>query len=319
MKKRGYLPGELIRYSEHRPGLNDWTGAHVLLHLDSFCLGDTICFSAYLDQFILHHRPRRVTVSTFFPELLISRHHTVTIASAYRQEGHPDEIHADVLVTVGYDKGNLDHTLGGMSWAVKDSMRIPHNTQIGKPWVVPRWRQKIPGKISIAPESLKKIARWEWRGSEGWQHVVDELQGMGFSVHAVSYENTLGLERLAGNHHSNSDLTAALDHILESELFIGLSSGLAWLAWAYEIPVVMIAGFTKEHNEFPCHRVMELKACTGCFNTFMNIATSCPLFEGTHRENECHTRISPDLVMSAVRNALSQIRGDELNDTSLHV
>jgi autotransporter strand-loop-strand O-heptosyltransferase len=304
VKKRGYLPEELIRYYEQLPGLRDWEGAHVLLHLDSFCLGDTICFSAYLDQFVLHHRPRRVTVSTFFPELLISRHHTVTIVSAYRQEGHPDEIHADVLVTVGYDKGNLDHTLGGMSWAVKSCMKLPQNKPIGRPWVVPRWRQLIPGKISIAPGSQKKIARWDWSGGMGWQKVVDELREMGLSVHSVSYENDLALEGLDGNHHSNPDLTAALDHILESELFIGLSSGLAWLAWAYEVPVVMISGFTKEHNEFPCYRVIEHSACTGCFNTFMNITSSCPLFAGTPRENECHTRISPDLVMIEVNRVL---------------
>jgi len=304
VKKRGYPTRELIRYHEHQPGLRDWAGAHVLLHLDSFCLGDTICFSAYLDRFISYHRPRRVTISTFFPELLSTQHHSAAITSAYRQEGYPEEIQADVLVTVGYDKGSLDHTLGGMSWAAKSCMQLRQDTPIGRPWVTRRWRQKVPGKISIAPGSLKKMARWEWGGSLGWQRVVGSLSEMGFTVHSVSYENDINLTGLAGNHHSNPDLTAALDHILESGLFIGLSSGLAWLAWAYGVPVVMISGFTKEHNEFPCWRVTEQRACTGCFNTFMNISSTCPLFEGTARENECHTRISPDLVMREVRRAL---------------
>jgi autotransporter strand-loop-strand O-heptosyltransferase len=305
MKKRGYREDELIKYHEHQPGLREWAGAHVLLHLDSFCLGDTICFSAYLTRFIEYHRPRRVTVTTFFPELITSNHHQAEVVAAYIEDGYPTTINADVLVNVGYDKSSLEHTLGGMSWAARASMRLPHDTPIGRPWVVPRWRPVVPGKISIAPESLKRIARWDWQGSTGWQTLIDELQSDGFFVHSVSFENTLGLERLAGNHHSNPDLAAALDHILESELFIGLSSGLAWLAWAYDVPVVMISGFTKEHNEFPCWRVTEQRACTGCFNTFMNITSHCPLFEGTEREGECHSRITPALVMAQVRKALS--------------
>jgi len=309
MKKRGYQEDELIKYHVHQPGLKNWAGAHVLLHLDSFCLGDTICFSAYLTWFIQHHRPRQVTVTTFFPELITSHHDQAQVVSAYLQPGSPTEISADVIVNVGYDKSNLDHTLGGMSWAAKSCMQLPQETPIGRPWVVPRWRQMVPGKISIAPESLKKIARWDWQGSTGWQRVIDELNLQGRSVHAVSFENTLGLERLAGNHHSNPDLMAALDHILESELFIGLSSGLAWLAWAYEVPVVMISGFTKEHNEFPCWRVIEPRACTGCFNTFMNIKSHCPLFAGTDRENECHHRITPELVIAEINKALRSLIG----------
>lgn len=304
MKKRAWGEDELLKYRQRQPGLRDWAGAHLLVHFDSFCLGDTICFSAYLDALLLHHQPRQVTVTTFFPELISSRHHAVEVVSAYLQPGSPGFIETDTLVTVGYDKANLDHTLGGMQWAVKDCLRLPQELAIGRPWVRPRARTVLDGKVAIAPESLKAIARWDWHGARGWQEVIDHLNLKGKEVHMVSYENRLQLQGLKASWHGNSDLDVALGHILESELFIGLSSGLAWLAWAYEVPVVMIAGFTKPHNEFPSYRVIQDMACNGCFNTFTEIRSSCPLFEGTDRANECHTRITPEMVISKIDDAL---------------
>ena len=35
-----------------------------------------------------------------------------------------------------------------------------------------------------------------------------------------------------------------------AEFFVGLSSGLSWLAWAMDVPVVLISGFTAATNEF---------------------------------------------------------------------
>lgn len=38
-----------------------------------------------------------------------------------------------------------------------------------------------------------------------------------------------------------------------ASFFIGLSSGLSWLAWATHIPVVLISGFTLPVSEFILH------------------------------------------------------------------
>jgi autotransporter strand-loop-strand O-heptosyltransferase len=97
-----------------------------------------------------------------------------------------------------------------------------------------------------------------------------------------------------------------LGHILSSRLFIGLSSGLSWLAWAYDVPVVMISNFTKSWNEFDCYRVDNPAGCNGCFNIFQNIKSHCPIFEGTLRENECHKKITPEMVIQKINLALSE-------------
>jgi autotransporter strand-loop-strand O-heptosyltransferase len=163
-----------------------------------------------------------------------------------------------------------------------------------------------PTKIVIAPESTKPIARWDYLGIDGygWQEVIDQLTARGYEIHNISYEHTL-LLRGVHSHAGNADIRTAIRHICEARLFIGLSSGLAWLAWAYSTPVVMIAGFTKPHNEFPCYRVENPYACAGCFNVLPNIQRACPLFQGTPREHECHRTITPAMVLAQVYRALN--------------
>ena len=215
----------------------------------------------------------------------------------------PKEFIVDKLLDVGYDKNSLEDTVGGMFYATKRTMWLPQDTKPGKCPVIPYKRNVIENKITIAPESLKEIAQWNYSGNAGWQQVVNEIVNSGFKISNVSYENTMNLKNVNGV-HGNKDIRISLFEILESRLFVGLSSGLAWLAWAYGVPVVMISSFTKSHNEFDCFRVVNPNSCSGCFNTFQNIKTKCPLFFGTERENECHKTITPKMIINKIKEAL---------------
>ena len=39
-------------------------------------------------------------------------------------------------------------------------------------------------------------------------------------------------------------------------------------------------------------------------NMFPNIKTKCPIFLGTERENECHTKIKPKMVIDKINEAI---------------
>jgi autotransporter strand-loop-strand O-heptosyltransferase len=41
-----------------------------------------------------------------------------------------------------------------------------------------------------------------------------------------------------------------VDLLRHASFFIGLGSGLSWLAWASGIPVVLISGFSLPNSEF---------------------------------------------------------------------
>jgi autotransporter strand-loop-strand O-heptosyltransferase len=299
MVKRQYGQHELLEYVERDKDTQTLEGKEILMHFDSFCLGDTICFSAFIDAFLDFHKPKKVIISTFFPHLFKSTDDRYEFINANQKL----KLTIDKLLDVGYDKNSLDDTKGGMMYAAKRTMLLPQETKPGKCPVIPYERKVIPNKISIAPESLKKIAQWNFFGNYGWQQLVNEIVNSGFVVSNVSYENTMNLQNVTG-FHGHDDIRVALNEILSSRVFVGLSSGLAWLAWAYDVPVVMISGFTKEHNEFDCFRVINKFSCNGCFNLFQNIQSTCPLFLGTDRENECHKSITPQMIIDKINEAL---------------
>ena len=297
MVKRHYDKSELLKYTEREPNLPNFKDKELLLHFDSFCLGDTICFSSLMDPFMEYHKPKKVYVSTFFPHLLKSTNPKYEFINANESKS----INVDKLIDVGYHKDNMSHTLGGMFYAAKDTMFLPQDTKPGKCPVIPKQRIVNKNKITMGPETIKDISKWEY--NEGWQTVVNELVKNNYDVYNVSYENTLNLENVKG-FHGNNDLNISLNHILESRFFIGLSSGLSWLAWAYGVPVVMISNFTKNQNEFECFRVENPYVCNGCFNMFPNIRNRCPIFFNTKRENECHRSITPGMVINKINEAI---------------
>jgi autotransporter strand-loop-strand O-heptosyltransferase len=303
MKKRNYEKNELVKFTEREPELKNFNDKEILIHLNSFCLGDTICFFSFIKSFLEFHKPKKLYVTTFFPEIfeLDSEYPNVELIKANTPELH---LTVDKMIDVGYQKNNLFHTLGGMFYSAKDTMKLPQSMNPVRPPMKKISAEKIKDKITIAPESIKKIAVWDYFGNYGWQMVVDYLNENNFKVYNVSYEDTIKLNNVL-NFNKEDDLEVATNHIVSSKLFIGLSSGLSWLAWAYNIPVVMISGFTKTHNEFECYRVSNEQGCSGCFNVFKNIKNRCPIFLNTERENECHKRISPEMVISKIKQALA--------------
>lgn len=299
MVKRSYSKEELVKYNELEPNCKDLKDKTILLHFDSFCLGDSICFAAFIDHFIDYHQPRYVYITTFLRHIFESNNDRVEFISA---TDISRSLTIDKLINVGYDKNDLQHTMGGMFYATKDTMLIPQNLKPGKVPVIPKQRNVIRNKITIAPETLKKIAEWD---KDKWQNLVNILVNNGFEVYNVSYEDRMKLDNVV-DVHGFDDINVSLGHILDSRLFIGLSSGLAWLAWSYNVPVVMISGFTKKHNEFDCYRVMSESGCSGCFNIFKNIKTTCPIFKDTDRSNECSKLITVDMVIEQINKALSE-------------
>jgi len=300
-KRRKYSEEELVTYMEREKGTTDFRDKEVLVHLDSFCIGDTICFSSFIKPFIDFYNPKKVLVTTFFENLLESFDERLV----FIQADSGLRVQVDVQITVGYDKESLDHTLNGLFYAARKTFLLPDETEPSRPPVKKKDRIIDENKVTIAPESLKKIARWDY--PNGWQDVVNYIRSCDMQVYNVSYEDFTQLDEVI-NYNGFDDINVAIDHIVSSRFFIGLSSGLAWIAWAYDVPVVMISGFTKEQNEFDCYRVSSKKGCSGCFNIFPQITNSCPIFYGTERENECHSLITPSLVIEQIEKVIKDTR-----------
>src|SRR5262249_41524531 len=91
-----------------------------------------------------------------------------------------------------------------------------------------------------------------------------------------------------------------------AELFVGLSSGLSWLAWAAGTPVVMVSGFTPSTNEFHTpFRVINWHACSSCWTDPRHRFDHkdflwCPRHASTPRQFECTRLITPEQVIAAI-------------------
>ena len=89
-----------------------------------------------------------------------------------------------------------------------------------------------------------------------------------------------------------------------AEFFIGLPSGLSWLARTAGCPVVMIGGFSLYWCEFPTpYRVYNPLVCGGCYNDVRLSwkETICPRQIGVpERQFECSTKITPRMVTAAI-------------------
>ncbi len=87
-----------------------------------------------------------------------------------------------------------------------------------------------------------------------------------------------------------------------ADFFIGLGSGLSWLAHACGIPVVLISGFSLPIAEFDTpYRIYNQYVCHGCYNDLkVRWKDGCPYHLGTDREFECSKAITPLQVVQAI-------------------
>ncbi len=144
-----------------------------------------------------------------------------------------------------------------------------------------------------------------WLNADGCTQVVEHLKSLGYRVENVSGE------------HSLSD---QINRLAYADFFIGVSSGLSWLARAVDIPVVLISGITARWYEFDTpYRVYNPLVCHGCFNEYYRAygePVKCFLFKRTDRAFECSKNISARQVISAVDRLIADHNlGAQRNET----
>ena len=158
-------------------------------------------------------------------------------------------------------------------------------------------------------------ARKSWHWPNGWDIVVDYLKSLGYRVFCIDKnleENNDGFTVRkpdgAEDFTGNRPLLERTNMLSHAEFFIGLSSGLSWLADAAGCPVVMICGFSQDWFEFYTpYRVANRKVCNGCLNDVRTVFFSeciCPFHEKTPRELECQKKISPRMVINAIERLI---------------
>ena len=281
----------------------DYKGKKVFIAFDSASLGDTIAWIPYVLEFKKKHECD-VVVSTHknflfekvYPELQFVKpgstvnniHGMYVIGWFYNLDKEPTLPNTIPLQKAATNILGLDYT--------EIQPRIDY--KIGK--------RPYEGKyVTIATNSTSGCKFWT---KEGWQSLIDHLHSLGYKVINVSKEKNPFKN---AKQISDTSMENTMNVIHHSEFFIGLSSGLSWLAWGMGKHVVMISNFTEPDHEFTtnCTRIVKLDVCNGCWNSPIHKFDRgnfnwCPVNEGTSRQFECHTSITSEMVIGQIKHLL---------------
>ena len=165
--------------------------------------------------------------------------------------------------------------------------------------------------VCIAVQASGIMKRWLY--PDGWDIVVEYLKSLGYRVLCIDgsdrvVENGYEIVKPAGAEDFTGmrPLIERINILVYADFFIGVSSGLSWLANACGIPVVVVSGVTLPVAEFETpYRVTNQLVCHGCYNDIrVNWKDICPYHRGTEREFECAKSITPLQVVQAVDKLL---------------
>jgi len=179
--------------------------------------------------------------------------------------------------------------------------------------------------VTIGVHSTAQLKYWNHPSgiktqpeSTNWNELCGMLRKSGYTPVVVEKDEMFGVppfrNGLPGkaNKKWGQSFNESMNLIYHSEFYIGISSGMSWVAHAMGKPVAMIANFTEDWNEFDLSlpdykRITDKSVCHGCWNK-INIEHGfdpgdwywCP----KSKNFECHTSITPERVFEEIKDWL---------------
>jgi autotransporter strand-loop-strand O-heptosyltransferase len=272
-------------------------GKKVYIAFESKSLGDTIAWMPYVEEFRKKHNCT-VICSTFwnhlfdYPEIeFVEPGNVVPNLYALYRIGYFDNLDKNPCKPTQIPLQKTATAILGLDF-VEMAPSIAYKPEV----------PKMGKYVTIATNSTSGCKFWT---KEGWQALINWLVSEGYEVYNVSkelnpFDNCTQI--------TTPSLESKMDWIAGSSFFVGLSSGLAWLAWAMGKQVVMISNFTEDWNEFSCIRITNKSVCHGCWNN-QNFSFDpgdwnwCPVHKGTDKQFICHTSITADMVIAEIKKA----------------
>ncbi|MGH7064968.1 MAG: autotransporter strand-loop-strand O-heptosyltransferase [Stellaceae bacterium] len=288
----------------------------VLIQLPVGTLGDTLGWFPYAAKFKARHRCRLTcSMSPLIIPLLRESYPDIDFVT--QEEVQPEKYYATYSIGLFFD----DHD---NIWQPCDFRHVGLHRTAG--YILGVDPEETPPRIAVAADDPRPIAEpyvciavqsttqcKYWNNPRGWREIVGFLKASGYRVVCIDQKPVHG-QGLVWNHipHGVEDetgdrpLAERARWLRHADFFVGLSSGLAWLAWSLGTPVVMISGFTHPTNEFATpYRVVNYHACNSCWNDPRHRFDHhdflwCPRHAGTPRQFECTRLITPEHVTDVI-------------------
>ena len=278
-------------------------GERVMISFESSSLGDTLAWMPYCDEFQKKHNCF-LFVSTFKNFLFKGQYPNINFIEPAQVVTN---LYAKYDLGWFYDSDKepvLPSTIPLQQTATNilglDFMELKPKLNFEPKNVVASIEEKY---VCIAPDSTAGCKEWD---SVNWEILVDMLVDEGYQVVNVSLNSRYKLKNVYCPENLSLESTMQIIHF--AKFFVGLSSGLSWLAWSLNKHVYMIANFTKSDHEFQsnCTRFTNENVCHGCWNN-KNFKFDkgnwgfCPINEGYDKQFECQKSITPEMVISEIK------------------
>ena len=297
----------------------DASGKDVVIRALSGAIGDTIAWFSYVEKFQVKHKCKvHCVVYDWFIPLVQKQYPNIDfITEAQQKEQQPYATYTIVLWNEGNDTNQVVdhryvglHKTGAYILGVDDS-EVPPRFDLSAP-------RQIKEKyvcIAVQASALAKM----WNHPTGWAEVVAFLKQQGYRVLCIDKERFTGIPGSftfmpseAEDYTGAKPLQERINLIKDADLFIGLSSGLSWLAWGCKIPIVMISGFTEPWNEFYTpYRIINHNVCHGCWNDIKHFDLenycNCPRHQNDRQRFECTACITPARVIEVIKQVICKI------------
>lgn len=293
----------------------DAAGRDVLIAFPVGTLGDTLAWISYAVRFADRHQCRlSIAMAGRLISLFASAYPGIRFVDVEKVE--PAEYYATYRVGLFFNDVErvhqpVDFRHVGLHRTAAHILGLDADETPPRLAVADGERPIAEKYVAIATQATSQCKYWN--NPYGWREIVDFLKRAGYRVVCIDQKPVNGVG-IVWNHApaGAEDMTGKLSledcvrWIRHAEFFVGLSSGLAWLAWAARAKVVLISGFTLPNTEFATPwRVINYHTCVGCWNDptlrfdhkdFL----WCPRHAGTSRQFECTALITAQHVKKTI-------------------
>lgn len=286
----------------------------VLVIIDSQSLGDIIAYAGQIDRFQIKHGCR-LDVLALNRDLVESLNPSYDNINFISSSVSNDDYYA--IYKIGYPledwrgRNPIDprtiplqqvasSVLGLYFQEEKPILTFLNSTNKNKKYV------------TIATQSTAQCKYWN--NEKGWETVIKHLNSKGYDVWCIDRFPAFGNEKRKMNFipkaaidkTGNFPLEVRMSQIYNSQFFIGLGSGLSWLAWALNKPTVLISGFSKAFAEFETpYRIINESVCNGCWNDpSLKFDKSNWMWCPRDKNFECSSKITPEMVIDKISTLL---------------
>lgn len=281
---------------------------NVLIQLDSRSIGDTLAWFPYVEEFRKKHNCKVYCV-TFWNSWFINQYPEITFLEP-GGGGDIKELYAHYFIgwyqPIDTNRNPNDYRKIPLQKTASDILGLEYKEIIPK-IEIPDGARPIEEKyVCIAQYSTANTKHWHYpckNSNKGWQIIVDWLNAQGYKVMVISKQETK-LKNVI-DRTGNFPIEHRINELKHCEFFIGIGSGLSWLAWAIGKKVVMMSGFSNPICEFKTNiiNVHNFNVCNGCFNRYMFDRGDwnwCPDHKDTDRQFECSINITPQMVIDRI-------------------